>query len=95
VAGDQLGNVYRYDSTRWRGPKHVGTIIDLDCGSATSCTAVLGGRRMGEVARWTGQQWTTSRALPHGYYNWPSSLSCPTARVCVLVDQTGNSWMRR
>jgi hypothetical protein len=94
VAGDQLGNVYRYDGSGWRGPTHVGTVIDVDCGSDSSCTAVLGGLHMGRVARWSGQRWMTSRALPAGSYNWPSSLSCPTAKVCVLVDQSGNSWVR-
>ena len=35
VAGDQLGNVYRYDGA-WRGPKHLGDVMAVDCGSATS-----------------------------------------------------------
>ena len=49
---------------------------------------------MGEVARWTGQTWTTSRVVPRGYANWPQSLSRATSAACVMTDQSGNAWVR-
>lgn len=98
LAGDELGNVYFYDGGTWGGRVQVGPVLALDCGSATSCTVALGlGRHddlVGKVARWRGDGWTRSRALPRGYDNLPRTLSCPSRATCFLVDQSGNSWVR-
>ena len=99
-AADQHGNVYRYAHGAWGHHAHVGDRISgdigaFDCGSATSCTAVLSHvGDVGKVVRWNGTSWTTSRALPRGYAGIVESLSCATKKACVMTDANGTAWVR-
>jgi hypothetical protein len=97
-AADQLGDVFTYTGGTWGHRKRVGgrnDIVAFDCGSSTSCTAVLGRvEDDGKVSRWNGTSWTTSRALPRGYSDQATSLSCATRKHCVLVTRTGIAWVR-
>jgi hypothetical protein len=92
--------VYRYAHGAWGHHARVGDRISgdigaFDCGSATSCTAVLSHvGHVGKVARWNGTSWTISRALPRGYAGLVESLSCANKKACVMTDANGTAWMR-
>jgi hypothetical protein len=93
LAGDQLGNTYTYDSGSWGGASHVGKIRVLDCGAERSCTVLLDDQQIGEVVS-SNTGGKATRAMPRGYANRPQALSCPTSTICVMTDQSGNSWVR-
>jgi len=91
MESDDYGNVARYNGTRWLPEQHLGPVADLDCATATSCTAVL---RDGRVDRWNGSTWTMGRFAPLGYHATTIDLSCVDAQHCVAIDDLGTAYSR-
>src|ERR1035441_10671539 len=58
--------------------------VSVSCGAANSCAAALSG---GAFPIFDGAAWTGSGVVDSD--GTPTSLSCPTSRFCVAVDNAG------
>ena len=77
----------------WSAGEHVAPMIELSCGSATSCVGMRADRP-GFDATYDGDTWTIARALPEEYGGSISDISCAGQGTCMVVDRGGNAWRR-
>jgi hypothetical protein len=88
---DGRGGSIRSTHGRWSSPVPItgagpsgNAGVSVSCGAANSCAAALSG---GAFPIFDGAAWTGSGVVDSD--GTPTSLSCPTSRFCVAVDNAG------
>jgi hypothetical protein len=93
VAGDELGNLVRYNGTSWAAPVPVfsqadGGVAGVSCAGPTFCMAV---DLQGGYSIYTHGTWSRPRELdgPYGEVSLGGyGVSCPTPKFCLVENST-------
>lgn len=100
AAADNPGEVVAYDGTQWSDPvaaDPTNYVASISCPTPLFCAAVdgllpqgfSGGSATGRVVLYNGISWSTPLDIDGD--GILQSISCPSAQLCVAVDQAGRA----
>ena len=92
-AVDIAGQVISYNGVTWSSPIVVSSdaFETVSCASVTSCIAAGAMSGTSNVYKWSGSSWSTAADL--GGQNVITAVSCPSAAMCMAVDDHANAYL--
>ena len=96
AAADDLGDLYMFNGTSWRGPVSLSDYggLSVSCPASGSCLAMDDN---GRAYTYSDGAWTTHKGVapPAGGITQDSAVyqvSCASASFCAIVSATGSAW---